>query len=638
GDPIPDANITALFEGTTYSFAYIGAGLYSTSVMPVNITGLYTVTVTISETGFELTSLQLNLTILATTQIIANINPSVYETEELVLTIDFVDSVYDTPIDWASVNLTLQGVVYVAEFTGGHFVVRINMTFSPNLYPATIRASASGCRSAQVGISIEVLEKRYVYLTISDIIGATEGSQISIETTLRDTATDNIIPFVTIRFQVWVYFENDTLLYFEGTDSTNEVGVALWPFTIPRGLDSAVDRLEIRVSYNAPLDTWDAEAFSIVPVGQDLISSLISFFVYGVGFYIIVAFVFVGIIAGAYNKTVKPKKKASRIALDQQLRIFNDLDSMQHFMAVYLNRGTCVFYHPFKELRIQADLISGFIAAVTSVYGEIKGDGVQGTLEEIHYQGLRLNSYSGRYVLGILILEKEISPILRDRLQFFVEMFENEYDTHLQQWTGVMDCFDPEWIVSNLITAFSYDWVIHNTIEETAKMNRTERKIFNYIKASLNGKREFLIKDYLDPVAKMLGTSKAETLDSFLKMQEKGIIHPISVATILLRQGLGLPGVDELSEEEVQIPQEELVYEEIEEEEQIEVTEEPPAVDEQETSEEELEPPPDIEKEAPIEEQKKEKEKPKKKEIDPKDAFVAEVESLLKKEKEDESD
>ena len=56
--------------------------------------------------------------------------------------------------------------------------------------------------------------------------------------------------------------------------------------------------------------------------------------------------------------------------------MFKDLETVQHFMAVYLDRGTCVFYHPFGEDRIQPDLISGFIAAITSVYGEIMGDGV----------------------------------------------------------------------------------------------------------------------------------------------------------------------------------------------------------------------------------------------------------------------
>ena len=176
------------------------------------------------------------------------------------------------------------------------------------------------------------------------------------------------------------------------------------------------------------------------------------------------------IVAAGYNLGVKPKKRAARSYLENQLQMFVDLESLRHFMAIYLDRGTCVFYHPFTDERIQPDLISGFIAAITSVYGEIKGDGVRGTLEEIQYHGLRLNSYSGEFIIGILILEGEMTPLLRERLQFFVELFENQYDQELDGWTGLIDCFDPEWVVSTLNSAFNYSWLLPHRFGPTQKV------------------------------------------------------------------------------------------------------------------------------------------------------------------------
>jgi DNA-binding Lrp family transcriptional regulator len=232
--------------------------------------------------------------------------------------------------------------------------------------------------------------------------------------------------------------------------------------------------------------------------------------------------------------------------------MFKDLETVRHFMAVYLDRGTCVFYHPFTDERIQPDLISGFIAAITSVYGEIKGDGVRGTLEEIQYHGLRLNSYSGEFIIGILILEGEMTPLLRERLQFFVELFENQYEKDLDGWTGLVDCFDPEWVVSTLNSAFNYAWHLPHRFGPTQKVNKNDARILDYISAVRDERNEFYLKNLLGPLAEMLEKTEAEVLDRLLYLQDRGIIVPIGIQTILQRQGLAL--VNGSSEQAVQPP------------------------------------------------------------------------------------
>ncbi|MFW9851131.1 MAG: hypothetical protein ACFFF4_18545, partial [Candidatus Thorarchaeota archaeon] len=512
-----------------FNFTHLVDGIYNVTLVPDPDRGLHEVVVNFSYYGFENATLKLNLTILATTRflIVVNNNDLIYQTEETVISIDFLDAAHGTDIDWGNINITVAGTTYYAVYDGYTYLVSFNASETVNIYPVNIVGSADGCRSLFEQISIEVHQKTYVSLTIDIVNPLVEGGTIGIQATLTNS-NGSIIQFAPIHFEVWVNFDNGTVIFAEGDDSTNENGVALWQYTIPTGGESRVEDIDIRATYDAPTRYWDAEATRTDPITINPLIGLLLFLFVGAGLYIVIAPLLIASVAAlAYNKRVKPKKRAARVALEHQLSIFRDLEAMQHFMAVYVDRGTCVFYHPFRSARIQADLISGFISAVTSVYGEIKGeDGVQGTLEEIHYQGLRLNSYSGEYVLGILILEKEISPILRDRLQFFVELFENEYDIHLKGWTGIVDCFDPEWIVSNLMTAFGYSWIVPHTIDDTVKMNGTEKKIIGYIKASLGEKleREFSISDYLQPIARMQKISEAEALDIFLKMEDKEII------------------------------------------------------------------------------------------------------------------
>ena len=176
------------------------------------------------------------------------------------------------------------------------------------------------------------------------------------------------------------------------------------------------------------------------------------------------------------------------------------------------------------------------------MYGEIKGDGVQGTLEEIQYKGLILNAYSGTYVLGVLIMEGDMTSFLRDRLRFFVDLFEQRYGEVLKNWSGCVDDFDAEWIVSNLHSALNYGLALPHTVPSSRKLRGRDATVIKVISEHLDSRGEFYIKDVLRPVANALKTAEEEALDVLIDMHERGVIQPIGVSTILTRQGLGLPG------------------------------------------------------------------------------------------------
>ncbi|MFW9980549.1 MAG: hypothetical protein ACFFE3_01370, partial [Candidatus Thorarchaeota archaeon] len=504
------------------------------------------------------------------------------------------------------VTMTLDGRLYTLEYSAGVYTREIVLDSSPGSYTIEVSASAQYAVTATSQTDFTVLAKEAVYLEVTFDGDLIAGQFMEIIATLRSNNTGNP-PIIgeLIRFEVSVYFDNGTVLQYTGptmTDSTNSEGVASVGFTVPFG---NVDRLTARAIYDGSRTRWSAEKTENAGVDVSPLSLLLAFFTSGVGLMIVFAIALLGIVATGYNRAIKPKKKAAKRGLENQLQMFKDLETVQHFMAVYLDRGTCVFYHPFTEERIQPDLISGFIAAITSVYGEIKGDGVRGTLEEIQYHGLRLNSYSGQYIIGILILGGEMTPLLRERLQFFVELFENQYDQDLDGWTGVIDCFDPEWVVSTLNSAFNYAWHLPHRFGPTQKVSKLDAKILDYIGAVRDERSEFYLKNLLTPLSEMLDRTEAQILDRLLYLQDRGVIVPIGIQTILQRQGLALAdGSDEMS-----IPVKELEYEmpeePMEDEEAIGAVEEPPA-----------EPEPDM---------------------DPMEAFVQDVESILQKEAEEEA-
>ncbi len=610
GTPISDATVSFIAFSTFYSLDVGPSGLYTFTVAPNNTRGVESFTVSVVGIGILSSQIALNLTVEATTTIDVVHVSSEYEEWNLTVTVDYEDSVYNEDILDAVVTMTLDGRVYVLSYSGGVYTTEITLVSSPGFYTIDVSASAQYAVTATSQTDFTVLPKEFVYLEITFDGDLIAGQFMEIRATLKSNDTDLPIQGEAIRFQVSVYFDNGTVIHYADgtmTDTTNTEGIATLGFEVPFG---NIDRLTASAIYDGSRTRWNVQLTEETGVQVSPLSLLIAFFMSEIGILMILSITLLGIVATGYNRAIKPKKRAARKGLENQLQMFKDLETVQHFMAVYLDRGTCVFYHPFAEDRIQPDLISGFIAAITSVYGEIKGDGVRGTLEEIQYHGLRLNSYSGQYIIGILILGGEMTPLLRERLQFFVELFENQYDADLDGWTGVVDCFDPEWVVSTLNSAFNYAWHLPHRFGPTQKVTKVDARILDYIAAVRDERGEFYIRNLLTPLAEMLDKTEAQILDRLLYLQDRGVIVPIGIQTILQRQGLALvDGTDEfltpVEPEEI----EELEYE--------------------------LPVPPDEEIE-PLEEPSEEP--PQESEVDEMEAFVQDVESILQAEAEKEKE
>ena len=615
---INGATLTVNAFGTEIPMSFSGDGLYQLLIDPQETKGLHTVNVTIAETGYVITSTFLNLTVSATTDIDVDYISSEYEQWNLTITVTYTDTFYSTPITGATVTVTIDGVEYALTYDNDTevYVREILLDFDSGTYTLTAVANAPNCNEATEAQVLNVMAKDAVYLSLTtEGDPSVEGQLLSIIATLHYNGTDIAVPNVNIHFIVTIHYVNGTVEVRDDPsqyDTTNIEGVASWGFEIPSG---TIESITVEAEYPGYRDKWATSLQYVVAIGSNPLMLILSFlFFTDIGRLLVVTLLVLGIVATAYNKKVKPRKRAARDSLENQLQMFRDLETLRHFMAVYLDRGTCVFYHPFTDERIQPDLISGFIAAITSVYGEIKGDGVRGTLEEIQYQGLRLNSYSGEFLIGILILEGEMTPLLRDRLQFFIELFENQYDKDLTDWTGLIDCFDPEWVVSNLTSAYNYSWLHAHKFGPTQKVAKTDARILDYISAVRDDKGEFYIKNLISPLAEMLDQTEAQILDRLLYLQDNGMIVPVSIQTILQRQGMGLAN-GEISPDNI------VLEPPIEEEPKVEEPETPV----EETSETEMEP-------EPVEES------PPPGEAESVDDFVKDVESLMTTEPEEEKD
>ncbi|MGV9170347.1 MAG: Ig-like domain-containing protein, partial [Promethearchaeia archaeon] len=524
-------------EDLTYSLTIQSANLHVNN---------YSLEITFSTEGYEsvLETLSIEVRRLPLS-LIFNPDMEIYENETLVVTVLVNDTYHAELIDFAQVNLTIAGATYALDYdttTESYRVsIWLNSTISPADYSVSLTASAIDCQTVEDEISLQVLAKAEYVLTaelVSQNAVITEGSALAVRATLEDK-NGNPLSGKTIVFFVRMSGPDGETV--ESTTAvTNQEGIANAGFDVPSNTES----LEVWARYEGSISEWAAEA-DVLTIEVRPAPSLFEVLIGAirtpqVQIAILIAIVsFVAAIV--YTKVIKPRREAGRLSLQRQLNVFKELATLQHFMAIHIEHGTCVIYFPFTEKYIEPDLISGFISAITNVYGEITGEGgVKGTLEEIHYHGLRLNSYSGSFIIGMLILEEEMSSILKRRLEFFVEMFEGQYKSNLEDWMGRVECFDPEWVLSNLISTLDYYWLLPQKITDESRIKKENKTILEFLQNNLDDKREFRIEEVLTPMAEKIGETEAETLEKLLTLQEEGAIEPISVQTLMTRRGLGL--------------------------------------------------------------------------------------------------
>ncbi|MHA2066576.1 MAG: hypothetical protein ACXABY_19565, partial [Candidatus Thorarchaeota archaeon] len=499
------------------------------------------------------TTQQINqqVTVRATyTSLTAQLEFSQYQAETVDLMVDFFDTDQQVNIVSGNLEVIIGVLVFPMSHDGdGRYVVSIDLGdagLAPDDYSIMFSGSALGRDDAFMNSTLHVLAKSSTVLEVILPLSIGEGTSIGIEAIL-ETAGGGAVADVEIIFTITVTYTDGFVDSTINTSFTDRNGRAVLNYEIVLR-DVPAETITASASFLGSVEAWSSVSEEQSgPISPTLQHSLLALFTSLPGQLMLVSIA--AVVGGGlfYTRKIKPKKRAKFASLDNQLDVFRNLESMQHFMAVYSDRGTCVLYHPFGESRIQPDLVSGFISAITSVYGEITGDGVQGTLEEIHYQGLRLNSYSGQYIIGILILEEELMSKLREGLQTFVQDFEKKYNDDLDGWVGAVDTFDETWILKSLYESMNYVWHLPYRCNPKKKAKGTFERTAVLLKSRSDENGEFRISEVLPSVAEIAGRTEAEALEHLLKMIERGLIESLDIPTFLHREGCSLFGGTELS-------------------------------------------------------------------------------------------
>ncbi|MHA1728066.1 MAG: roadblock/LC7 domain-containing protein, partial [Promethearchaeota archaeon] len=131
---------------------------------------------------------------------------------------------------------------------------------------------------------------------------------------------------------------------------------------------------------------------------------------------------------------------------------FLDVENIQHIL-ILSKSGLSIFSKSFSNIPIDGTLISGFLTAISSFGEEIGGkmigkgktnesSGKKG-LEQLAFHQFKIMISDRTLVRVAVLLLKNASPSLKNKIRRFSNEFQNEYKEMLINWTGKIPKEDP---------------------------------------------------------------------------------------------------------------------------------------------------------------------------------------------------
>lgn len=142
--------------------------------------------------------------------------------------------------------------------------------------------------------------------------------------------------------------------------------------------------------------------------------------------------------------------------ISSTIEAFSDKDltnllACKHILVVHKKTGLCIFEQGITMLKIDPQLVSGFLTAISGLFSELKTDLVKERsimrifTEEIGDRAFKIIAVEGTRSVTAVILDRTPKYLndFKRRIRNFSYIFEREYRTALEEFVGLIDEFAP---------------------------------------------------------------------------------------------------------------------------------------------------------------------------------------------------
>lgn len=382
-------------------------------------------------------------------------SPVEYENETLILDVTYTNTNTGLGVDAATVWAETVWATYPMTAMGnGVYRLTINLTgVDPNSYALLVYAQLLNHENQTLNLSLDVLAKHDPILTIVFAPPIYPGTETHITIGLTYANSTPIIG-ADVDVEVWIECSNGTILVLTSEPVTTDafgngiVFVQIPPYSAEDWMDEnngpvlwasatytgsreiAVDSISMSQALSplTPMPWWVELLIAFLPFIIILIITFIIGWTY-------------------YAKRVRPRRQAQQLALEESggmwaQRLMGIMD-LRALFVMYAKTGLPIFTYDFAGGEMPSALLSGFISAVNSFYGELSGDADrESQLRDVHYKDLHLSLREGQNVVSVLILDASPPEELTESLANFTAQFEAHYTNELKTFEGRIDIFD----------------------------------------------------------------------------------------------------------------------------------------------------------------------------------------------------
>ncbi len=222
------------------------------------------------------------------------------------------------------------------------------------------------------------------------------------------------------------------------------------------------------------------------------------------------------------------KKRLERF-WDTRVTKLRDVINVQHMLLIHKESGTAIMSQNFAGEKIDGNLISGFLTAMTSFQSEIapkKRDGAEtkkGFL--LDYADFKILMEDGDLIRTALILVTDPSDSLKDRLTYFTQRYESLFRNKLQVWRGNLNDVEGGDILFEEIFEMSllYPHVVN---PNPGNLGNIARAIYAMGQAISKDRPFFFLATLMDYAIKGLQESQQRIFSTIYDLKKNHAIEP----------------------------------------------------------------------------------------------------------------
>ncbi|MHA1839923.1 MAG: hypothetical protein ACTSYO_08235 [Candidatus Ranarchaeia archaeon] len=367
-----------------------------------------------------------------------------YENETLDIALLLRDDFHLTPITDATVIIEFRGHNYTAiPNVLLQYEAQINFTGPPGLHDAKVYVSGKNLQNHTGFLQLNITAKATTMLSFDDSIGSSvqSGSSQRLTVTLTELG-GRPLGEVLVHFRVIGKRDNGSEIILLETDQiTTFNGQCEILFEVPSITETQISQVAVEAEFDETtgyIGTHNSLTFTVQPSLQDLTVMMFSNPVnaLGVGFSILL----IGL-----GAVVTVRQRIKNAQIEEEIKHIRELGTLAHLILVYKQSGINIHYHHLTAKRIEPELMSGLLTAVSQMASSMTAGAPLRTLD---YQGYKVFLNSAKYVTLILVMETDHMPSrwIEIEASEFLHQLESYYKKELPNWNGDCKQFDPKTI------------------------------------------------------------------------------------------------------------------------------------------------------------------------------------------------